>query len=75
VTAPSKPLPPIGSSERDKLEALVIDFADRELARYGEIRPTLRAVVHDAMLSGWSHEAAVELAEHVEQCWITRILR
>lgn len=72
-------LPMIGTPERDALESKAIEMGDRELERQGDIARALSRLRIQLSIEsgevGVGPAAAVELAEHVEQCWITRILR
>ena len=68
-------LPPIGSSERETLETLVLDRARTLLIHHESIREALASTHREAIASGWSMRAAIDLADHVEQCWITAVLR
>lgn len=68
-------LPDIGSSARELLEAEYLARGRTFLIEEESIVEALRLVRRSAREAGWSMRAGDELADHVEQCWITAVLR
>lgn len=67
-------LPPIGSGERDTLEAEALQLAERNLHRRENIEIALQDTERQ-LAKRMGAIAANALTRHVEQCWITRIVR
>lgn len=68
-------LPEIGTPEREKLEAEALARGGELLAAEEDIGLALRRLRMELDIGGLSTADACRIADHVEQCWIGRILR